>query len=459
MGIKTVRENMSNDNKFSRRPWTAVKNNPAYWLILLLFITLTSLVAIIFRLWLTGIILIGSGLVLTGYVFTRLLKTINKSSDAIKELKEQAEKKDSYISHFSHRIRTPLNNLPLINDLLSHLKVKDEQKELLDTLISSTNNMISALNELTMRSAGEVSIKPRSNIKFDIRKTIGDTIDLLDIESKGNIELNISWDDNIKREYLGDPIAINQVFIDIFSHWSALPANEKVKVNIAVNSTGSKEKDRKKDIIEFLIEADSTAKLKVSSDQEDDKTGRNLSEKIIHLMGGSYQVHSVKGGLKITFTVPVYLPGDKTDFSPVGEKIRKLDTVTRKKRQLSDANVLLVEDNITNQKIVIISLGSKVKNIDTAINGKEALDMFGKSNYDIILMDIQLPVMDGIMASKKIREIEASTSRHTPIIAITANAMIGDKEKCLSANIDDYLSKPFQPKKLIEMIGKYVTGD
>ncbi|MGM0667774.1 MAG: response regulator, partial [Bacteroidota bacterium] len=117
----------------------------------------------------------------------------------------------------------------------------------------------------------------------------------------------------------------------------------------------------------------------------------------------------------------------------------------------------LVEDNVTNQKIVTISLGSKVKNIDTALDGKEALDMFGKSNYDVILMDIRLPVMDGITVSRKIRDIEASTSKHTPIIAITANAMIGDKENCLSAGMDDYLSKPFQPQRLLDLISKYLS--
>ncbi|MBS0011963.1 MAG: response regulator, partial [Bacteroidales bacterium] len=170
----------------------------------------------------------------------------------------------------------------------------------------------------------------------------------------------------------------------------------------------------------------------------------------------SYKTGSDK--MVFSFSLPLDNVSDREPLTAVGEKIRKLDTVIGEKKQLSDARVLLVEDNITNQTIVTISLRSKVKSIDTAVNGKEALDMFGKSNYDIILMDIQLPVMDGIMVSKKIREIEASTSKHTPIIAITANAMLGDKEKCLSAGIDDYLSKPYQPQKLLDMISRYVTG-
>lgn len=118
--------------------------------------------------------------------------------------------------------------------------------------------------------------------------------------------------------------------------------------------------------------------------------------------------------------------------------------------ELENANVLLVEDNLINQKIVVLSLKKLVKNIEIANNGKEALDKFGTSRFDVILMDIQMPIMNGIVATKKIREVEASSSSHTPIIAITANALLGDKEECLAAGMDDYISKPFQIEVLIQ---------
>jgi CheY-like chemotaxis protein len=113
---------------------------------------------------------------------------------------------------------------------------------------------------------------------------------------------------------------------------------------------------------------------------------------------------------------------------------------------------LLVEDNTINQKIVVLSLKNYIKNIDVASNGKEALDKFGTSKYDLILMDVQMPVIDGFVATRKIREIEATTNSHTPIIAITANALHGDREKCIAAGMDDYISKPFQVEILIEKI-------
>ncbi|MFO7851524.1 MAG: response regulator [Bacteroidota bacterium] len=453
MGILSVKDNNSEKASILSCFKSVYGDDLICW-VAIASLLVTSSITVILKLWFISLLLIIISLIITVYTYFRIKRTINNARAEIKDLQNLIKKKESYISDFSHRIRTPLNNLPLINDLLSELNVDDKQKELLETLISSTNNMISALNELTMKSAGEVSIEPRKNIRFDLKKTIENTVELLEIEEKGNIIFEISWDNKIKREYAGDPIAIKQIFIDIFSLWSSLPETEQPDVNISINS---KSRDIKTDDIEFIVEIESSPADKyITLNQE--LIDKSLSGRIISLMGGQYSCTKAGDKTVFSFILPLDNVTEKNTLTPVGEKIRQLDTVIRKKKKLSDTRVLLVEDNITNQKIVTISLGSKVKSIDTAVSGKEALDMFGTSNYDIILMDIKLPVMDGITVSKKIREIEASTSKHTPIIAITANAMIGDKEKCLSAGMNDYLSKPFQPQKLLDMISKYVSG-
>jgi CheY-like chemotaxis protein len=128
----------------------------------------------------------------------------------------------------------------------------------------------------------------------------------------------------------------------------------------------------------------------------------------------------------------------------------------KKHKEVKDLKILLVEDNLINKKITLLTLSPLVKSIDTASNGKEALDMFGTNNYDLVLMDIQMPVMSGLIAAEKIRALELTTNSHVPIIAITANAMLGDKEKCLSSGIDDYISKPFQPAALLDKIKKII---
>jgi len=453
MGIESVNDNKKEHTDLLPKLKKWYKEKTIYWLLILLFL-LTVSVTVILKLWISSLVLVIASLAICVLVFYIIKQHIKEARMEINRMHELIEKKESYISDFSHRIRTPLNNLPLINDLLCELNVTGKQKELLDTLISSTNNMISALNELTMRSAGEISIIPRKNIRFDLRKTIDNTVELLDIESTVSILPDISWDNNIKKEYRGDPIAIKQIFIDIFSMWSAMPVSGQADISISVMLSSHSEKS---DIIEFRIETDvSSGDTYMTVDEN--KIETSLSGKIIALMDGEYSYQKVGDRTIFTFCLPLDNVTEVTTLSVVGEKIRKLDNKLHKKKSLSDANILLVEDNITNQKIVTISLMSKVKNIDTALDGKEALDMFGKSAYDVILMDIRLPVMDGITASRKIRDIEASTSKHTPIIAITANAMIGDKEKCLSAGMDDYISKPFQPQKLLDMIKKYLSG-
>ena len=134
-------------------------------------------------------------------------------------------------------------------------------------------------------------------------------------------------------------------------------------------------------------------------------------------------------------------------------QVLDVDKSSKKKGiALKDSKILLVEDNGINQKIVLLSLNKQVSQIDVANNGKEALEMFGLKQYDLILMDIMMPVMDGIVATKKIREIESTGESHVPIIAITANALAGDRENCLAAGVDDYIAKPFAADVLIKMM-------
>lgn len=451
MGIKAVNDNKQEKVNLRYALMNGYKDNLVYRVIIISLLVFTA-ITIIFKLWLVSLLLLILCLLASVYTWFRIKQDIEQERAEIRELKEMIEQEEKYISNFSHRIRTPLNNLPLINDLLNELSVNKKQKELLDTLILSTNNMISALNELTMRSAGEVSFKPRKNIRFDIEQTIDNTIELMGIEEPGDLRLDVSWDNRIKKEYTGDPIALKQIFIDIFSTWSSLPESEKPGVNIYVKL---KSRDDSSDVIDFIIETVSPPGARYIS-LDKDEVDKSLSSKIITLMGGKYLYKTLGNHALFNFSLP--LEHVIEEEAATDKKIKKLDTYIRKKKKLSDASVLLVEDNISNQRIVTISLVSKVKSIDTATNGKEALDLFAKSNYDIILMDIRLPVMDGLKASKKIREIEAGTNKYTPIIALTANAMIGDKEQCIEAGIDDYLSKPFQPQKLLDMLNKYLAG-
>jgi len=182
----------------------------------------------------------------------------------------------------------------------------------------------------------------------------------------------------------------------------------------------------------------------------------NLAARLISFRKGSFTQEPGHNFTVLNIILPfaniVHEPKQHTASPKIEELIQK----EKIHKELKDVRILLVEDNLINQKITHLTLKPLVHTIDTASNGKEALDKFGTSSYDLILMDIQMPVMSGIVAAEKIRALESTTNTHVPIIAITANAMLGDREKCISAGIDDYISKPFQPSALIDKIKKFI---
>ena len=389
--------------------------------------------------------------VLLLYSFMEQRKRMKEKDEKIKEIRSVLSRKESIISAFSHKIRTPLNNFTVITDLLSGFSHSDSENELIETLIASTSNMITAVNDLTLTSASEIIPEKRNDIDFNLSSTLENTIELIDLKPESNIRINIVSAGEPPGKLRGDPISIKQILIDILSN-SNIRESDKLNITLeySVIDTGSENVKAC-----FSLYADRPVSFPGYA-RGKEVCSSTLAGKLIKILGGEIAEASIDKGI-ISFCLPLKKATEEIRISDAALRIQELKLASPERRKLSEANILLVEDNPINQKIVLMSLASKVKNIDTAINGKEALDLFGKSNYDLILMDVQLPIMDGITAVRKIRELEASTSRHTPIVAITANAMIGDKEKCLSAGMDDYLSKPFNPGRMISMIEKLIS--
>ena len=392
--------------------------------------------------------LIAGILVITGAAIFVLI--IRKANDLIRTVKESFrdasssnEKKDDVITDFSHRIREPLNNLVIIADLLMDTGMQKKQKELIETFIASTNNMVTTVNELTMESAGNLSFEARKQIRYNILSTIQNTIELYSLKEKANLDFIFNKKDYSDYECQGDPIMLKQIFLDIFntmeSQYSGLPT--KVTINLR--------KERESDRERYIGMRIQTDRKTVFIDQEGN-TG-HLASKLIAAGNGKFYQEPGDNFTVLNISMPFTYPVAEVKLTSAGDT----GTVASKERirkELKDINILLVEDNLINQKITLLTLKPLVNSIDTASNGKEAIEKLNVSNYDIILMDIVMPVMNGIIAAEKIRELEAGSDTHVPIIAITANAMIGDREKCLSAGIDEYLSKPFQPAVLIEKI-------
>ncbi len=396
---------------------------------------------------LSGLILIVSaaaGILLSKKVISLLAALRN----SLKETAASNEKKDEVITNFSHRIREPLNNVVIIADMLMESGLQKKQKELLETFVASTNNMVTTVNELTMQSADNVSLEPKKYIRFNLLSTVQNTIELYSLKDKANIDFILNKREFTDFECFGDPISLKQILLDIFNtienHYTERPT--KVTINLRKEKEGINEI-----IVGIRIQIDKVIVLVDEKEPEQSLAARMISARkgtFTQEFGGNYTVLDIN----LPFTNIIR----ETKMSTASPKIGELLQKEKVHKELKDIKILLVEDNLINQKITLLTLKPLVSSIDTASNGKEALDKFGTAHFDIILMDIQMPVMSGLLAAEKIRALESSTNTHIPIIAITANAMLGDREKCISAGIDDYISKPFQPSALVEKIKKYI---
>jgi len=367
-------------------------------------------------------------------------------SNSLNDITDSNEKKDDVITDFSHRIREPLNNLVIITELLLESGLQKKQKDLIETFVASTKNMVTILNELTMQSAGSLSFESRKHIRFNLLSTIQNTIELYSLKDKANIDFIINRKEFGDNEYTGDPIVLKQIFLDIFNTIEEQFTDRPTKVTINLKKEGGNES-----YPGLRIQTDRRITLINENDPE-----HSLSAKLIASVKGNFSQESGANFTVLNINLPFTRILRETKHQIASPKIEELIQKEKSQKELKDIRILLVEDNLINQKITHLTLKPLVNSIDTASNGKEALDKFGAAAYDLILMDIQMPIMSGLVAAEKIRALESSTNTHVPIIAITANAMIGDKEKCMSAGIDDYISKPFQPSALIEKIKKYI---
>ena len=440
----------SNNNngliKSSEEFFDKSRKNIETYSIIALFCLIAAILLIVFdqKLFAGCMVIAGASI---GVIVVRNASSLNiKIKESLNIFSSLNERKDDVIIDFSHRIREPLNNLVIIVDMFMESGLQKKQKELLETFIASTNNMVTTVNELTMQSAGNLSYETRKHIRFHLLSTIQNTIELYNLKDRANIDFILSKKDFSDFECFGDPIILKQIFLDLFNTIENKISDRATKVTISLK----KEKE---------TGTESFIGLRIQTDKSiviiDDKgIERSLAARLISSSKGTFNQEVGNNytvlNILLPFTSPVSEPKHKTASTKIEELILKDKT----HKDLKDLKILLVEDNIINQKITLLTLKPLVNSIDTASNGKEALDKFGTSNYDLILMDIQMPVMSGLLAAEKIRALESTTNSHIPIIAITANAMIGDKEKCMSAGIDDYISKPFQPSALIEKIKK-----
>jgi len=378
-------------------------------------------------------------------------KNVDSQINKVTSYESEIHDRDEFITQFSHKLRTSLSNITLINNLVHDARMTSDQKELLDTLRVSTLDLINNVNELVEIATPSILDYKQSILSFNLKDTLENFAAIFEPEIKlvpGTLE------DSDEPEYnlIGDPNLLRTIVINLAKGIAEFQLTDNlIQIRVRKDYETQNMFGLKLCLCFFSSQVAEIEQIIRTMSLNNNHTPGHFktAAKLLTLTGSKAELHKKESGYEICFFQD--FSKDLTRKIEPTSKVLKHDKKAQEK-SLNESTILLVEDNAINQKIVLLSLDKVVKKIDVANNGKEALDMFGTKKYDAILMDIQMPVMDGITATKKIREIEATSDARIPIIAITANALTGDRDNCLAAGADEYLSKPFQVEDLISKI-------
>lgn len=376
---------------------------------------------------------------------------------------------EEYISRLSHEIRTPLSNITGIIDILEKTELSDDQRDYINTIHASAINLVNVVNSLVSSSKTGLNQFPEEEISFNLYSTINNIFRLFQDDQR-NKKFSISLSADIPTNVIGNSLKIKQIFLNILS--SVLKYNKedekliiievmpresmpgRIDLNFKIKSNSPLSLSREDVIRDSIYNQDV---IRLNTAKYVNLLDLHITQRLIESDGSSLSILTSSDSTTIEFTATFKESNKSQNIMNIQDVQKRTETAFKPKVEPKNANILLVEDNFSNQQIIILYIKNEVNRIDVAFNGKEALDKFGKAKYDLILMDVQMPIMDGFKATQKIREIERSTNSHTPIIAVTANAFPEDKEKCMASGMDDYISKPFQPEELLGKIRRHLS--
>ena len=378
---------------------------------------------------------------------------------AKKAAEDSSRTKEAFLANMSHEIRTPMNAIMGMANQLDKTRLDHKQQFFLDTILGAADNLLVIINDildLSKIEAGKLSLE---RIGFELRTVVEHGFQMLSQKAtEKGLHLRVAqYDEEISRVLIGDPYRINQILLNLVGNAIKFTETGYVEVgcrlmdqtesmqsiSVRVTDTGI---GMDKEFIRHLFDKFEQEDASITRQYGGTGLGMSICKQLIELMGGTIQVESEKGrGTTITFTVQ-FVKGSQENI-PMREAVHIDATLLKGKR------ILVVDDNEMNRIVATTILNNYQAETLEAGNGREAIDLLRRDMPDLVLMDVQMPILDGIESTRIIRR---EISQNIPIIALTANAIKGDNDKCIDAGMNDYISKPFKEEELVKSITRWL---